>query len=368
MSEKKKIGLAHRLYTGDLSYDFVGKRKIWYLVSGIAIALSVLVLLVRGLSIGIEFKGGADFQIPTAVASDTTSKVRTAVSGLNLPDMESFSVLQVGENSLRLQTRSLSSDEIIRVRQAIGEQLQIPTSEITYNLIGASWGDQITRAATIALVVFMVLVMLLIGLYFRNWKMSISAILALFHDLIITVGVYALVGFTVTPATLIGVLTILGYSLYDTVVVFDKVRENVVGLERRNRTYSQAANFAINQVLIRSLNTTLIGVLPVGALLIAGFFFLPNGPLVDLGLALFVGMISGAYSSIFIATPVLAELKEREPEMVSLRARIAKKEAKQLLAREQVGELDLKVSITSDAPSAGRRQPQNMPRSKRKSS
>ena len=168
----------------------------------------------------------------------------------------------------------------------------------------------------------------MIWAYFRNWKMSLAALVALLHDLILTIGIYALVGFTVTPATVIGVLTILGYSLYDTVVVFDKVRENVRDLTTSNtRTYSEAANLAVNQVLVRSINTTVIGVLPVSALLFAGAFILGEGPLKDLALALFVGMMAGAYSSIFIATPLLAQLKEREPDMQKLAKRVAARRA-----------------------------------------
>ncbi len=188
-----------------------------------------------------------------------------------------------------------------------------------------SWGKQITQQAAIALVVFLVLVGLLIWIYFRDAKMSVAALLALGHDLVITIGVYALVGFTVTPATMIGVLTILGYSLYDTVVVFDKVRENVAAMETNKVTYTEAANHAVNQVLVRSLNTTIIGVLPVAAILFAGVFVLGSGPLEDLGLALFVGMIAGAYSSIFIATPLLAQLREREPEMTAHRERVERR-------------------------------------------
>ena len=177
----------------------------------------------------------------------------------------------------------------------------------------------------VALAAFLVLVMLMIWAYFREFKMSVAAIVALIHDLILTVGIYALIGFTVTPASMIGVLTILGYSLYDTVVVFDKVRENVRDLRNSNRSYSEAANAAVNQVLVRSLNTTVIGVLPVAALLAAGALILGTGPLKDLGLALFVGMIAGAYSSIFIATPLLAQMKEAEPEMRQHRDRLARR-------------------------------------------
>ena len=205
----------------------------------------------------------------------------------------------------------------------------MPSEQVAYSLIGASWGGQITDRALIALGVFLLLVTLVIWAYFRNWKMSVAALIALLHDLVLTIGIYALVGFTVTPATVIGVLTILGYSLYDTVVVFDKVRENIRDLTSSARqTYSEAANLAVNQVLVRSINTTIIGVLPVAALLFAGAFILGEGPLKDLALALFVGMISGAYSSIFIATPLLAQFKEREPEMQKLAKRVLARRAK----------------------------------------
>lgn len=365
----KKMRLTHRLYTGDVSYDFIGKRKIWYTVSAVAIVISIVVLLVRGLVLGIEFKGGADFQTPVTNATATTDTMRAAITDLRLPDMESVTVLKVGDTSMRIQTRSLETAEVTQVRGAIAKEAGVPVEEVAYSLIGASWGEQITRSGIIALVVFTVLVMLMIWMYFRDWKMSLAAIVALLHDLILTVGVYALVGFTVTPATVIGVLTILGYSLYDTVVVFDKVRENVAELDVRNRTYSEAANLAVNQVLIRSINTTIIGVLPVGALLIAGVFFLPTGPLVDLGLALFVGMIAGAYSSIFIAAPLLASLKEHEPAMIEHRARLEKRARKaEASARKAASDNVEVVTVVGEVaePTGERRQTRNQPRSQRK--
>jgi len=215
------------------------------------------------------------------------------------------------------------TEEVPKVRAAIASELGISSEDVAYSLIGASWGGQITERALIALAVFLTLVAIVIWAYFRDAKMSAAALIALVHDLMLTIGIYALVGFTVTPATLIGVLTILGYSLYDTVVVFDKVRENVRDIKASTtRTYSEAANLAVNQVLVRSINTTIIGVLPVAALLFAGTVILGEGPLKDLALALFVGMVSGAYSSIFIATPLLAQLKEREPDMKKLTTRV----------------------------------------------
>ena len=323
-----RTGFAHRLYTGEISYDFVGKRKIWYLISGTLILISILAIGVRGLNFGIEFRGGADFQAPAVVTTETVTRTTDAVQALNLPDNDDLTVTTIGGGTVRVQTRPLSTAEVAQVKEAIAEVSDTSVENVAYSLIGASWGQQITQQALIALVVFLALVMLLIWGYFRDFKMSVSAIIALMHDLIITVGVYALVGFSITPATMIGVLTILGYSLYDTVVVFDKIRENVADLENSRSTYSELANLATNQVLIRSLNTTVIGVLPVAALLATGAFVLGTGPLKDLGLALFVGMVAGAYSSIFIASPILAEMREAEPEMKEHRERLARRAAR----------------------------------------
>jgi preprotein translocase subunit SecF len=326
----KLSNLTHRLYTGDISYDFIARRRRWYIFSAILVTLSVLALLVRGLTLGIEFRGGADFRAPVQVTAQTVDSVREAVVSTGLPELDEAIVNTIGGNEIRVQTRTLDpTTEVPVVRGAIAEQVGIPSDQVAYSLIGASWGDQITERALIALAVFLVLVALMIWAYFRNATMAGAALVALGHDLVLTIGIYALVGFTVTPATLIGVLTILGYSLYDTVVVFDKVRENVRDIRSSTtKTYSEAANLAVNQVLVRSINTTVIGVLPVAALLIAGALILGEGPLKDLALALFVGMIAGAYSSIFIATPLLAQLKERDPDMKKLAARVQSRRTK----------------------------------------
>jgi preprotein translocase subunit SecF len=329
MSKFGTIG--HRLYTGEVSYDFIGHRRRWYIVSAVLIGASILALLVRGLDFGIEFKGGADFKAATIVTAQTVDSMKDALRNSGVPDLDDATVNTVGNNQVRVQTRTLDpTEEVPKVRAAIAKEVGIPSDQVAYSLIGASWGGQITERALIALGVFLALVALVIGIYFRDAKMSAAALIALVHDLILTIGIYALVGFTVTPATLIGVLTILGYSLYDTVVVFDKVRENVRDLRSSTaRTYSEAANLAVNQVLVRSINTTIIGVLPVVALLFAGAVILGEGPLKDLALALFVGMVSGAYSSIFIATPLLAQMKEREPDMKKLAARVRARRAKE---------------------------------------
>jgi preprotein translocase subunit SecF len=328
MSYFGRIG--HQLYTGEISYDFVARRRRWYLISAVLIATSLIALFGRGLSWGIEFSGGADFRAVTTVTATTVPDMRAALEESGVPELDEAEINTIGSNEVRVQTRTLNpTTEVPKVRAAIAEEAGIPPDQVAYSLIGASWGAQITERALIALGVFLLLVTLVIWAYFRNWKMSLAALVALLHDLVLTIGIYALVGFTVTPATVIGVLTILGYSLYDTVVVFDKVRENVRDLTTSNtRTYREAANLALNQVLVRSINTTVIGVLPVAALLFAGAIILGEGPLKDLALALFVGMMAGAYSSIFIAVPFLCQLKEREPDMQRLAKRVAARRAK----------------------------------------
>lgn len=347
----KKLGLTHRLYTGQLSYDFIGKRRIWFIISAVVLAISILGLVVRGLSLGIEFSGGTDFQLPMKVEQNTVEQVRDEVAAAPVEDLDA-KVFALGDSAIRVQTRSLSPEETTQMRTTLAEIGSVEADQVTYTSIGPSWGERVSQRALLALVVFLVLVMLLIGVWFRDWRMSAAALVALAHDVIITIGVYALIGFTVTPATLIGVLTILGYSLYDTVVVFDKVKENVARSRDSKRTYAQAANLAINQVLVRSLNTTLIGVLPVTGLLVAGAA-LGGGSLGDLGLALFVGMIAGAYSSIFIATPVLVMLKsldpaERERE-AAIKRRADRKKQKQVEADGEPGEAEADVDDVETA-------------------
>ena len=358
MSKLSVIG--HRLYTGEVSYDFIGQRRRWYIVSAILLGVSILALALRGLDFGIEFKGGADFKAATTVNAQSVDSMKDALRNSGVPDLDDSTVNAIGNNQIRVQTRTLDpTEEVPKVRTAIANEVGIPPDQVAYNLIGASWGGQITERALIALAVFLTLVALVIGIYFRDAKMSAAALIALGHDLILTIGIYALVGFTVTPATLIGVLTILGYSLYDTVVVFDKVRENVRDIRSSTtRTYSEAANLAVNQVLVRSINTTIIGVLPVVALLFTGAVILGEGPLKDLALALFVGMVSGAYSSIFIATPLLAQMKEREPDMKKLSARVRARRAKEAQKERVAGPASSAPASSTPIPSPEASQPE----------
>jgi len=370
----------HRLYVSDFNIAFIEKRHVWYLISGVLLVVCILSLSIRHLNLGVEFTGGSVFTVQTAVNSGTVTEYTDVVNSTGLPDMGDLQVTTTGSGQVRIQTRSLETDEVTQLRQALASHANVdPTAGVGYQLIGPSWGTQITQKGIQALIIFIALVALMIGLYFRNWKMSVSAIIALLHDLLITVGIYSLVGFTVTPATVIGVLTILGYSLYDTVVVFDKVRENTVNIERKDFTYSQLADLAVNQVFVRSINTTIVGVLPVLSLLIAGVVWLGGqGPLPDLGLAMLVGMITGAWSSIFIGTPILTQLKEAEPAMKahreSLERRLGRAQTHVLITSmvvDQAPELSATpapaaVASVRHAASAGRPQPSRRTRSERK--
>ena len=309
--------LGNKLYTGEAAYNIVPRRKTFYAVSAIVILIAIGALLFKGLTLGVEFKGGAVFTVKTTSGTVEQARAVASDSGVN-----GAIVTKINNNRIRVTTPPISTDESAKVRAALATKFGTTAEQIDVQLVGPSWGDQITKKAFTGLVIFLILVALFLSVYFE-WKMALAALIALIHDLIITVGIYALVGFEVTPATVIGVLTILGYSLYDTVVVFDKVRENTAGLAGGSRmTYSQAANLAVNQTLVRSINTSVVALLPVASILFVGAGLLGAGTLEDLALALFIGIASGAYSSIFIATPVLVDLKEREPAMKALARRV----------------------------------------------
>jgi preprotein translocase subunit SecF len=318
MSKLTNIG--HALYEGKISIDFVGRKWLWYGISGAIVLLAVYGLVGKGLNLGIEFKGGVEYQVSMPAGQTTqenVTKIRDAVARTALDNKitaaEAPFVNTSGPKNIRIQTEPLTNDQATLVSNAVQKSVGVDSSAVSRDAIGATWGAQVANRALLGLAVFLVLVVLFIWAYFREWKMSVGAIVALAHDLVITVGVYALSGFEVTPATVTGILTILGFSLYDTVVVFDKVRENTKNLARTRQTYAEAANLAINQTLVRSINTSIVALLPVGALLYVGVVSLGSGALKDLALALFVGMAAGAYSSIFIATPLVVQLKELEP-------------------------------------------------------
>jgi preprotein translocase subunit SecF len=319
--------LGHALYQGKVSIDFVGKRNRWYLVSLLIVLVCIGSLAIKGLNFGIEFRGGVEFIAQVENPDDQVEEFTDVVVGTDIEEAANPIVVASGGDSLRIQTEPLTADEAAVIEQALEDA---GATEVSASSIGPTWGEAIAEKALVGLVVFIALVIIFIWAYFREWKMSVSAIVALAHDLVITVGVYSLSGFEVTPATVTGFLTILGYSLYDTVVVFDKVRENTRGLLTSTRsTYAERANLAVNQTLVRSINTSVAALLPVGAILYVGAFQLGTGPLKDLALALFVGMAAGAYSSIFIATPLLVQLKEREPEIQTQAKRVRNRRAQQ---------------------------------------
>jgi preprotein translocase subunit SecF len=316
----KLSDLGHALYEGTVSIDFVGRKWLWYGISGMILLAAVAGLAVRGINYGIEFQGGVEYQVSVSsgkMTDATVENIRKAVARAaeteDIPEAASPIVNTSGDDTIRIQTEPLGNDESDQIAAVITKAAGVGQNALSADAIGATWGAQVANRALLGLVVFLLLVVLFIWAYFREWKMSVGAIVALVHDLVITVGIYALSGFEVTPATVTGILTILGFSLYDTVVVFDKVRENTRNLARTRQTYAEAANLAVNQTLVRSINTSVVALLPVGALLYVGVTSLGSGALKDLSLALFVGMAAGAYSSIFIATPLVVQLKELEP-------------------------------------------------------
>ncbi len=347
--------LGNALYTGEKSIDFVGRRRLWYTISGLILLFAISGLYLRGLDMGIEFVGGAEYKVTVPneqVTQDTADQVRGAVAGTGIPNAASPVVTTSGQNSILVQTQPLTDAESAQVVDAIVQTTGIdPATNLSQSEIGPSWGQQVAKRSTIGLIVFLVLVVLFIWAYFRQWKMSVAAIVALIHDVVITVGVYAWVGFEVSPATVTGLLTILGFSLYDTVVVFDKVRENTKNLRRSHQTYAEAANLAVNQTLVRSINTSIVALIPVGAILYVGAVQLGSGSMKDLALALFVGMAAGAYSSIFIATPMLAHMKsaEKDVQLSDRRARTRRRHEADRYASVPVFKDDMPIG----APPAG---------------
>jgi preprotein translocase subunit SecF len=352
--------LGNRLYTGETSVDFVGKRKIWYLMSFLIVLVAVVGVFVRGINLGIEFEGGAKFTVPS------TTSVENARNIVKDAGIKSALIVSVGNERLEIQTPPLEQEQIESFIAKISTDFKVDKSTITTQSVGPSWGADITRQALIGLGVFLLLVILFLTIYFEI-RMAMAAIVALLHDLLITIGVYAITGFEVTPATVIGVLTILGYSLYDTVVVFDKVKENTRGILAQSRlNYQEAANLALNQTLIRSINTSIVALLPVAAILIVGVGILQAGTLKDLALALFVGIAAGTYSSVFIATPFLVQLKENQPEIISLKNRVHARRANAGISGTESVQISVSTTSTTVMQAGPRSQPKRFSRSKRK--
>jgi preprotein translocase subunit SecF len=329
-----KLGnLGARLHRGEVGYDFVGNRKIWYGISILITITAIVGLAVRGLNMGIEFQGGAVFTTPkTSVSVSEAEGQAESASG------HDAIVQKLGSGGLRIQIAGIDTGKADQIKTELSKDLKVDSDKINAELVGPSWGEQIANKAWQGLAIFMVLVVIYLAIAFE-WRMAAAALVALIHDITITVGIYALVGFEVTPGTVIGLLTILGYSLYDTVVVFDSLKEQAKDITKQTRwTYSDIANNSINSTLMRSINTTVVALLPVAGLLFIGGGFLGAGMLNDISLSLFVGLAAGAYSSIFIATPLVADLKEREPQMKALKKRVLAKRAQAAAAEEPLDE------------------------------
>jgi preprotein translocase subunit SecF len=343
------------LYSGRRSIDFIARRRIWYGTALVIVLLCGLSLVGNGLNPGIEFRGGSEFRIDrVADPSEITGQdaVHSVVAGAEAR------VSTVGDDGVRVQTERLDDTQTTEVRRALAKAYGVNEEDITSSFVGPSWGRDVSNKAIQGLVVFLVLVASVIALYFRTWKMAAAGIVALLFDLIVTVGVYALVGFEVTPASVIGFLTILGYSLYDTVVVFDKVRENTEHvLASTKYTYGEAANLAVNQTLVRSINTSVVALLPVASILFIGAFLLHAGTLKDISLALFVGIAAGTLSSIFIATPLLVDLRRREPPLVAQAEKVRRRRESEAAARareaEQAREPELAPAGAATPPAWG---------------
>ncbi|AYF99126.1 protein translocase subunit SecF [Protaetiibacter intestinalis] len=314
--------LGNDLYTGERSVDFVGRRRIWFLIAGVLMALSIAVPFIRGggdflagFNFGIEFRGGSQFLV--SEVAEEHLPVDTSLAEQAVQEVVPGAVVHVtvvGDDGVRVQTDQLTDPQTSSITTKL--QDAYGTESVSSSFIGATWGADITSSALRALGVFVLLALVFMALYFRTWKMSIAAILKLLHDLIVTVGIYAATGWEITPAAVIGFLTILGYSLYDTVVVFDKIRENTAELgDESNRTFGEAVNLAVNQTLIRSINTGVVAALPVAAILFIGAFVLGADTLRDISLALLVGTVAGTYSTPAFGAPLYATFREREPEI-----------------------------------------------------
>jgi preprotein translocase subunit SecF len=329
----RRHALLSKLYTGTGAFNIVGRHKLWYLIFGTLMLICLASIVFRGFFLGIEFKGGTSIQMPAQGAAGTIATDRVTDVFNNTLHREPSTVQTVGSGAdanVQIKSPTLSAAEVDQLKAALFKEFQPkdPNSGnssvrvISDSAVSGSWGGEISRQALIALGVFLVLVTIFLGFYFERW-MAASALVALIHDIAVTAGIYSIVGFEVTPATVIGLLTILGFSLYDTVVVFDKVKENTRGLlGLTRRTYGEAANLALNQTLMRSINTSLIALLPVLGLLIVGVGLLGVGTLKDLALVQLTGLIAGALSSIFLATPLLVDLKMREPKFQQQAARV----------------------------------------------
>lgn len=310
----------NNLYSGKTSFPFVGKRRLWFIIAIALVVASALVPLLRPVQFSIEFTGGSQF---TVLAPDSTDQaIATEAVQSVVPDATA-KVAIVNGTDVRVQTSQMAAEDTQSVAAALADAYAVPADEVTSSFIGPAWGENVTKQSLWGLAIFLALTFLILAIYFRTWKMSAAAILGLLDVLVITIGVYALSGFEISPAAVIGFLTILAYSLYDTTVVFDKIRENTTeDGENSSRTFGEAVNLAVNQTLIRSINTSVVAALPVGAILFIGSFWLGAETLTDISLSIFVGILVATYSTLFVAAPLYSLFREKEPAIIARDARV----------------------------------------------
>ncbi|WP_029089078.1 protein translocase subunit SecF [Brevibacterium album] len=343
---KRFLSWGNRLHSGETSIPFVPRRRTWLSISAVLCALSVALPLVIGFNLGIAFTGGSQFQVDNLSSADSAvgeQAVVEAVGNANVTAVAS------SDTSVQITSDQLSDDEVYTARQALLEAYPVADEDITSTFVGPQWGQDVTEKMVRALVIFVALAMVVMAVYFRTWKMSIAAIVGVAAVMLITIGIYSATGFEVTPAAIIGFLTVLSFSIYDTVVVFDKIRENTAGFrDNVHMTFSELVNLGVNQTTVRSINTSMISALPIGAILFIGVFMLGAGTLVDISLSLFIGQIVAGLSTLFVAAPLYAALRSREPA-------VREQEAAVIARRKEKGLPDRPPVLMSEAPvSAGR--------------
>ncbi|WP_349828001.1 protein translocase subunit SecF [Brevibacterium litoralis] len=307
---KRFFAWGNRLHSGESSVPYVPKAKLWLTIAAVLVVLSALVPLVRGFNLGIAFTGGSEFQVSNVVDTDET--IATEAVTAVVPDT-STEVVPTSSTSVKIETAQLTDDQMQQVRESLVESYAVEAADVTSTFIGPTWGQDVTEKMMRALVIFVALAMIIMALYFRTWKMSLAAIVGLLFVMVVTVGLYSTFGFEITPEAMIGFLTVLSFALYDTVVVFDKIRETTTGYDnRQNMRFAELVNLGVNQSTVRSINTSVISVLPIAAILFIGVGILGAGTLTDIALSLFIGTIVAAAATLFVASPLYAVLRSTE--------------------------------------------------------
>jgi preprotein translocase subunit SecF len=342
------VSLLTRLYRGETEFDVISNRNRWFVISGTAMVLSILALIVFRLDLSVDFTGGSIVEAPNP-NDVSVGEMRDGLTSIGLDDAR-IQILEGDEKRVRVQTEALDAEALDELTATVAEVAGVTFDDTEVDAVGPTFGEEITRRAVEALIVFLAVVVVFISWRFE-WKMALGAIAALFHDLIITFGIYALLGFEVTPATVIAILTILGYSLYDTVVVYDKITENVEELQSKF-TFAEIANLSMNQVMMRSINTSLTSLLPIGSLLFIGSFLLGATTLREFALALFIGVALGTYSSIFVATPLLTVLKEREPQWARMERRMSRRDEESAVPTAAAAAVAVEIRDSGATPRA----------------